>query len=80
MTTTARVITVGFITATDKAASKTPSVCVRVCVFGLVSEHVCACLDRPSTKMASEDYPDWDGINSALCVCVWVCVLGGGRV
>ncbi len=32
MTTTARVITVGFIMATDRAASKTPTVCVCVCV------------------------------------------------
>lgn len=47
MTTTTRVITVGFITATDRAASKTQSVCVSVCM---------QCLDRPSTKMASKDY------------------------
>jgi len=68
---------VGFITATDRAASKTLTVClcVCVCVFVCVFEHasqcvcVCACLDRPSTKMASEDYTDWEGINSTVCVC-----------
>lgn len=35
MTTTTRVITVGFITATDRAASKTLSVCVSVCMHVL---------------------------------------------
>lgn len=52
MTTTARVITVGFIMATDRAASKNLTECVRVFVHACQ----CVCLDRPSTKMASEDY------------------------
>lgn len=43
-----QLITVGFITATDRAAFKTLTVCLCACV--------CACLDRPSTKMVSEDY------------------------
>lgn len=46
MTTTARVITVGFIMATDRAASKKLTKCVRVfvCISGGVCVCVCVCL------------------------------------
>lgn len=47
--------------------------CLCVYAIGHAVEYVCARLDKPSTKMASEDYTDWDGINSAVCV-------GGGLI
>ena len=53
MNTTARVITVGFITATDRAASKTQAMSTGVCLCVCVC--VSAFLDKLSTKMASKD-------------------------